>query len=307
MSEKGVGPCAPLVSNCCLQTLYESSVRWESFTLRPRMRVAVVGASGKTGSLVVSSLLSAGHEVVALARSLDRAEAAVSKVWSANSPDDETPLRRVTYAKCDVSKSPPTRGDLAGCVAAVWAAQCSDRRALFAAPGPQGPEAIEQVALGKFAAVCAAVEGLERIVVVSTLSADRRWFWINVLLNTLTGQVVYYKHQGEKAVAQACACGNGVQYVVVRPGGLTDACAQGPSRIRLAPRLNSGRISRADVAGIVAAACVSNVRPGGGGLRGITFDCVSLGEAEPSVEAATWIDAIKAVEPLEEAEPNYMS
>jgi uncharacterized protein YbjT (DUF2867 family) len=274
------------------------------------MRVAVVGASGKTGSLIVCALLNAGHDVVAFARSPDSAEAVVTKSFSdkliADASDDKALLRRVTYAQCDVSESPPTRADLAGCVAAVWAAQSTDRRILLPAPGPQGPKSVEQVALANFAATCAAVDGLQRIVVVSSQSADRWGALINLLLNFLTGQAVLYKHAGEKAVAEVCAGDSGLRYVVVRPGGLRDASALGPSRVVLAPRLSGGGIARADVAGIAAAASVFGGRLGKQGRRGMTFDCAALNETEADIEAATWIDALEAVKPLEEAEQGYM-
>jgi uncharacterized protein YbjT (DUF2867 family) len=65
------------------------------------------------------------------------------------------------------------------------------------------------------------------------------------------GGDVFSEYLRAKARADRALAASGLDYTIVRPGGLTDDALTG--RVAIAPRLERGEISRADVAAVLAA------------------------------------------------------
>jgi putative NADH-flavin reductase len=86
-----------------------------------------------------------------------------------------------------------------------------------------------------------------RIVVVSSLgvgeSKDQVPFAFKMLMNT-----VIRKPMQDKEKQEALIKASGLDWTIVRPGGLTDGPATGQFRSGLDPKIVAGQVSRADVA-----------------------------------------------------------
>ncbi len=179
------------------------------------MKVLVIGASGKTGRLVVQKLLAQSQQIQALVR---REEAAAEL----RALGAETVVADLTG---DVSHT------LTGCNAVVFTAGA----------GMTGdPEEVDYRGAVKLMEAAEA-QNISRFVMVSSLGtgyAER----MPEMLKPYLGA----KQKAEKVLEDSA-----LEYTTVKPGGLTDAAGTG--KVILAEVLaQSGRISRADVTEIVA-------------------------------------------------------
>lgn len=182
------------------------------------MIVAVTGASGRTGSHVVTGLLQAGHTVRAVVRNADKGS-------SLREQGAEVVLADLT--------SDDQRAWLAGCDALIHTAAASD-------PSPGASDAVDRDAtIGLVAAAEGA--GVGRLVQVSSMYADRPEQGPPFLLDVLRA----------KAVSDAVLADSDLVWTIVRPGGLVDDDPTG--QIEVGRQLGSGRISRADVAAVCVA------------------------------------------------------
>ena len=76
------------------------------------------------------------------------------------------------------------------------------------------------------------------------------------------GSILDWKLKGENALKDIYSADKSLSYVIIRPGGLGDYDAEGPSRIELNQGDTiSGEVSRADVAEAVVAAALSKTIP----------------------------------------------
>jgi len=186
------------------------------------MRVLVTGAGGQTGRLVVTSFVEAGHDVLGVVRSPQAAA--------------DTEERGATARLADLAQLAPS--ELAalfdGIDGAVWAAGA----------GYGGdPEVVDADAC--IAAFTAADRiGVSRWVQISSMYADRPEQGPSFLQPVLRA-----KHRSDQAVAST-----GLGWTVIRAGGLTNDIGTG--QVHLGSRLDSGMVSRADVAA-VALACLT--------------------------------------------------
>jgi len=179
------------------------------------MRVAVLGAAGKIGRLVVEGLVAEGHQVVGLVRS-DEQAALVSGLGAS-----------------------AVQGDLEGDLSEVLAGA---QAAVFAAGASLGgdPERVDRDAC--IAAQRAAeAAGVTRWVQVSSLMADRPQEGPPFLFGFLSA-----KRASDDALAET-----GLAWTVVRPGGLQDT--PGTGLVEAGHGLPSGVLPRADVAAAVVA------------------------------------------------------
>jgi len=179
------------------------------------MRVAVLGAAGQVGQLVVAGLVAEGHHVVGLVRR-DEQAALVSGLGAT-----------------------PVLGDLEGDLGGVFAGV---EGVVFAAGAAFGgdPGRIDRDAC--IAAQRAAeAAGVTRWVQVSSLLADRAQMGPPFLFAFLSA-----KHASDLALAET-----GLAWTVVRPGGLQDA--PGTGLVEAGHGLPSGVLPRADVAAAVVA------------------------------------------------------
>lgn len=197
------------------------------------MIVLVLGASGRTGSYVASHLFAAQHTVFALVRDPDNS-GAVARLGRLSTPTAGPGVQ-------------PVVGDLLGdadglvelmrgCDAVVNAAGGTDL-------DPTGPSADREGAIAALDAARAA--GVRRFVQISAMYADRPDQGPESLRGLLDA-----KGDADRALVRS-----GLDWTVIRPGGLTDAVLTG--QVRVGRRLEqSGSIPREDVAA-VAATCLS--------------------------------------------------
>jgi uncharacterized protein YbjT (DUF2867 family) len=181
------------------------------------MNLVVLGATGRTGRLVVEQALAAGHTVTALVRSPE-------KLTTGNSH-----LRVITGEATDTS-------------ALSRALEGAD--AVISTLGGKG----SVIADSTQAIVAAArAAGVSRVVVLSSwvVERDRMDAVTRLLTGIAMGPVIKDKSAGEKVLRQS-----GLEWTIVYASLLTDGPADGSVAVlpEGAKRRVSERISRADVA-----------------------------------------------------------
>lgn len=154
-------------------------------------RLAVTGASGKTGWRVVQEALGRGMEVRALLR-----------------PGSLAPegLTGAEIVRVDLENAPALRQALQGCEALVIATGARPSVDVL------GPMKVDALAIRSQIAACKAV-GLHRVVLVSSLCSGR---WLHPL--NLFWLVLVWKRVGERWLQES-----GLRWTVVRPGGLRES------------------------------------------------------------------------------------
>jgi uncharacterized protein YbjT (DUF2867 family) len=153
-------------------------------------RLAVTGASGKTGWRVVQEALARGHQVRALLR-----------------PGSVAPegLAGADIVRLELGDAPALRQALQGCDALVIATGARPSVDLL------GPMKVDALAIRSQIDACQAV-GLQRVVLVSSLCSGR---WLHPL--NLFGLILVWKGVGERWLQES-----GLRWTVVRPGGLRE-------------------------------------------------------------------------------------
>lgn len=154
-------------------------------------RLAVTGASGKTGWRVVQEALARGQQVRALLR-----------------PSSVAPhgLAGAEIRRLDLGDAAALRQALEGCDALVIATGARPSVDLL------GPMKVDALAIRSQIDACKAV-GLQRVVLVSSLCSGR---WIHPL--NLFGLILVWKRVGERWLQES-----GLRWTVVRPGGLRES------------------------------------------------------------------------------------
>ena len=155
------------------------------------MRVAVTGASGKTGWRVVAEALARGFEVRAIVR-----------------PGSVLPpgLEGAEVHRLQLNDSAALQQALRGCDALVIATGARPSIDLL------GPLKVDALGVRQQLEACRSV-GLKRLVLVSSLCAGR---WLHPL--NLFGLILVWKRLGEQWLEQS-----GLEVTIVRPGGLKEA------------------------------------------------------------------------------------
>jgi len=180
------------------------------------MDVVVAGGHGKIGLRLLRLLADGGHRARGLIRNPDHA-AELSAIGA-------------EPVVCDMEQLDDLSECCAGADAVVFAAG--------AGPG-SGPERKRTVDYG--AAVKLIEAGVPRYVMVSAISAGRPEEWSDAMRP-------YYE---AKAGADERLMASGLDYTIVRPGGLTDD--PGTGLVKLATDLERGEIPRDDVAAVIVA------------------------------------------------------
>lgn len=179
------------------------------------MNIAVIGAAGGVGRRVVAQASRAGHEVRALVRR-----------------DEQADMMTLYGAR-------PVMGDLEG----EWQAVLDGADAVVWAAGAGAggdSAAIDGEALKRVADTLEE-RGPRRLVVVSSLGVDRPEEMPPFLQGVLR----------VKADSDSHVQASGLDFTVVRPGGLNDE--PGVGKVTLGPQVGGGMISRDDVAALVLA------------------------------------------------------
>lgn len=154
-------------------------------------RVAVTGASGRTGGRVVQEALARGLEVTALVR-----------------PGSQLPegLQGAEVVRLELNDHEALAGALRGCDALVIATGARPSVDLL------GPMKVDALAMRPQIEACRQA-GVKRVVLVSSLCSGR---WLHPL--NLFGLILVWKGLGERWLGES-----GLEWTVVRPGGLKES------------------------------------------------------------------------------------
>lgn len=189
------------------------------------MKIAVFGATGGTGQQVVQQALAAGHSVSALVR--DPSRLAVQ---------DE----RLTVVQGDVLDRPKVDETIAGADAVI----------ISLGNTSNNPDYIVSRGTEVIVDAMTAAGGPGRLIVVSSLgvgeSRDQVPFAFKMLMNT-----VLKKAMEDKERQEALVKASGFDWIIVRPGGLTNGPATGSYKSGVDVKLTANQVSRADVAAFV--------------------------------------------------------
>jgi uncharacterized protein YbjT (DUF2867 family) len=202
------------------------------------MRTAIAGGHGQIALRLARLLSQRGDEVLSLIRNPDHA-----------ADVEETGARPVV---CDLENASDD---------AVAAAVDGADAVVFAAGAGAGSGAERKWTVDHGGAVkliaAAKADGIARYVIVSSMGADPG----------ASGDEVFAVYLRAKGQADADLRASGLDYTIVRPGGLTNDAGTG--RVRLGEDVDSGRIPRDDVAAVLAAVLVAP------NTIGKSFDLVS--------------------------------
>lgn len=186
------------------------------------MKIALFGATGGTGRQVLAQALAKGETVRALARSPEKLEAAPGLEVIAGDVLDQAAVDR--------------------CLAGAEAVVC-----VLGSHGGKQPVEAEGTAR--------IIDGmqrlqLKRLVAVTSLgvgdSRDQVPGFFRVLMQLTLKRIMAAKEEQEALIKRS-----GLDWTIVRPGGLTDGPATGDYRSGTDPALKATRIARADVAAFV--------------------------------------------------------
>jgi len=211
-----------------------------------RPPIAVIGANGKTGGLVVTALAKTGARTLALTR---------SGSWTPPEGSPPAVIKDVEVGKVDVTDPASLAAALAGTAAVVFAAAFSRGKSL--------PKEVDNAGLVN-TAKAVADQGVGRLIVVSSAATTRPYAPVGVLLNTVGSGVLLEKLQGEREM-RGILRGSSATYTVVRPGGLKMGSASGTEALELNQGDTFvGSVQRADVAAVCAVAATDPENRGAG-------------------------------------------
>ncbi|TCT20683.1 NAD(P)-dependent oxidoreductase [Thiobaca trueperi] len=186
------------------------------------MHIALFGATGGTGQQVLTQALEQGHRITALVRD----------------PVKLTPHPDLRLVVGDVLDT-----------AAV--AEClTDTEAVVCVLGSHGAKTPIEARGTERILAAMHDQGVRRLVVVTSLGvgesrAQLAWVW-RVIMDLTLKSILEAKAEQERLVKAS-----GLDWVIVRPGGLTNGPRTGAYRYGTDPTLKAGRVSRADVADFV--------------------------------------------------------
>lgn len=244
--------------------------------------VAVAGATGRTGSLVVQELLNRGVSVVALVRNLDKAEETL--------PTSSANLKVI---KCDLGNEGDIKQAVASTDAAIWCAtgfsdgpsSIIDRiKSIFgvALAPKKSIDAVGIVALAEAFASSSSVNGsgsgskLPKVIMCSSAGVTRP-SWDDEKKELFVGaadipivrlnpfNILNIKAESEEKLRQS-----GTPYCIYRPSGLNDQHPAGCRPVFSQGDVAVGRINRKDVAAILVD-CLATEE-----ATGKTFEAFSL-------------------------------
>lgn len=189
------------------------------------MNIAVFGATGGTGRQVVDQALAAGHRVTALVRD-------PSKL------DGQSPHLAIV------------QGDVLDPVSVAETIKDAEAVVVSLGNTANNPDYVVSQGTQVIVDAMQAQGSPRRIVVVSSLgvgdSINQVPFALKMLVKTVLKKAMDDKERQEALVQQS-----GLDWIIVRPGGLTDGPATGQARAGTGPGITAGQVSRADVAAFV--------------------------------------------------------
>jgi putative NADH-flavin reductase len=188
------------------------------------MRIAIFGGTGGTGQQVIEQALEAGHQVSALVRDPDRLSEA-------------SKLADIIVG--DVLNTQNVAETISGAHAVVVSL------------GSRSDSPENTVSQGtKNIITCMQDAGVKRLVVVTSLgvgdSKDQVPMAFKLVIKTVMRKIMADKELQEQYVRES-----GLDWVIVRPGGLSDDLATGAYLFGTEPSIMAGQVSRADVAAFI--------------------------------------------------------
>lgn len=188
------------------------------------MKIALFGATGGTGRHIVDQALTAGHSIQALVR--DPACLSVSH-----------------------EEFSPISGDVLNPAAVAETVAGAD--AVISALGVSNGSPADVCSRGtRHVIETMKADGIRRLVVITSLgvgdSKDQVPFAFKMLMGTVLKKVM-----ADKQTQEALVRGSGLDWTIVRPGGLADSPATGDYKAGLDKNIVAGQVSRADVAAFV--------------------------------------------------------
>lgn len=188
------------------------------------MNIAVFGGSRGVGRLVIEQALAQGDTIRALVRTPENFDVVDEGVTA-------------------VTGNVLNPEDVAACVAGADAVVCS------LGSTDNNPDNIVSEGTKNIIAAMQEV-GVQRVVVVTSLgvgdSKNQVPFAFKMLVKTVLKKTMQDKEHQEQAVRDS-----GLDWIIVRPGGLTDKPATGDYKSGTDKSIMAGQVSRADVAGFV--------------------------------------------------------
>ena len=186
------------------------------------MRVAIAGAHGKIALHLASLLSEGGDEVIGLIRNPNHA--------------DEVRAHGAEPVRCDLEQT-----DVSAVAEAIKGADA----AVFAAGAGPGSGAQRKLTVDRDGAIklleaCRGA-GVSRYLVISSIGAE----------NPPAGDEVFAVYLRAKAAADAAVQESELEWIVLRPGRLTDDAPTG--KVQLQPDPFRAEVPRADVAAVIAA------------------------------------------------------
>ncbi len=186
------------------------------------MNIALFGATGGTGREVLAQALAQGHAVRALARDPQRLPDAAG----------------LTVVAGDVLDPGPVADCIAGTEAVVSALGTRMGSAPVEAQGTRNMLTAMQA------------QGVRRLIVVTSMgvgdSAGQLSMLARVFMKLVLGKIMAAKEEQETLIRAS-----GLDWTIVRPGGLTDGRRTGRYVEGLDKTIRAGQIARADVAEFV--------------------------------------------------------
>lgn len=187
------------------------------------MKIALFGATGGTGREVLQQALAAGYDVKVLART----------PANLNKNDDN-----LSVIAGNVLKPEPVQECVAGTDAVICVLGTR-----------QGDEPVEAAGTAQIIEAMQ-TEGVRRLVVVTSLgvgdSKKQVPMFFRALMKTVLRKVMAAKEEQEKLIQES-----GLDWIIVRPGGLTDGPKTGSYTAGLDKSITGGQVARADVADFV--------------------------------------------------------
>jgi putative NADH-flavin reductase len=189
------------------------------------MNIAVFGATGGTGRETTKQALAQGHAVTVLAR---------------------------TPSKLDISNDNLTivQGDVLDQATVDQVVAGQDVVVVSLGNTPNNPDMV--VSQGTKRIIDAMKRhGVKRIIAVTSLGAgdskENVPFAFKMIMKTVLRKAFQDKDEQERLIQES-----GLDWFIVRPGGLTDSAATGKYRVGIGADITAGQVARADVAGFVA-------------------------------------------------------
>ena len=190
------------------------------------LKIAVIGANGRTGKEIVKQSLAAGHEVIALAR---RPEAL-------NIEHPKLEIRRADVFD-QTSLETALAGNIDAVVSAIGEAKISKPTTLYSQSAVNTITAMRKMRIRRL--ICIASSGY--------VDDAQQPFWVRFLQKNVLQRIFRYVYEDTMRMEKIVQV-SALDWTIVRPPRLTNAARTGVYRIQKEVVAKGAKISRADLA-----------------------------------------------------------